>query len=70
MLVDALRRRDAQFIAEQHVPTTRQAVLDALREHPDHQGPCWLNELLRTAGFTQVRKAAETPFNVVLEARP
>jgi SAM-dependent methyltransferase len=29
-----------------------------------------LDELIRTAGFTRVRKATETPFNIVLEARP
>ena len=29
-----------------------------------------LDELIRTAGFTRLRKAAETPFNIVLEARP
>ncbi|MGC2331788.1 MAG: class I SAM-dependent methyltransferase [Candidatus Acidiferrales bacterium] len=29
-----------------------------------------LANLLRSAGFTRVRRAAETPFNIVLEARP
>ncbi len=29
-----------------------------------------LAAVLREAGFTQVRRAAETPFNIVLEARP
>jgi 2-polyprenyl-3-methyl-5-hydroxy-6-metoxy-1,4-benzoquinol methylase len=29
-----------------------------------------LREVLGTAGFTHVRRAAETPFNIVLEARP
>ncbi len=29
-----------------------------------------LTRILRTAGFTRVRRAAETPFNIVLEARP
>ncbi len=29
-----------------------------------------LATLLRSAGFTRVRRAAETPFNIVLEARP
>jgi hypothetical protein len=28
-----------------------------------------LREVLTEAGFTQVRRAAETPFNMVLEAR-
>ncbi len=28
-----------------------------------------LDELIGTAGFTRVRKATETPFNIVLEAR-
>jgi hypothetical protein len=28
-----------------------------------------LREVLREAGFAQVRRAAETPFNMVLEAR-
>ncbi len=29
-----------------------------------------LTDVLEEAGFTRVRKAAETPFNMVLEARP
>jgi len=29
-----------------------------------------LSKILKSAGFTRVRRAAETPFNVVLEARP
>jgi len=29
-----------------------------------------LARILRSAGFTRVRRAAETPFNIVLEARP
>ena len=29
-----------------------------------------LSKILRSAGFTSVRRAAETPFNIVLEARP
>lgn len=29
-----------------------------------------LSKILKDAGFTQVRRAAETPFNIVLEARP
>ena len=29
-----------------------------------------LTHVLRSAGFTRVRRAAETPFNIVLEARP
>jgi SAM-dependent methyltransferase len=33
-------------------------------------GPKRLTEVLRKAGFTRVRVAAETPFNMVLEARP
>ena len=33
-------------------------------------GEARLTEVLRTAGFTRVRRAAETPFNIVLEARP
>ena len=33
-------------------------------------GEARLREVLGTAGFTRVRRAAETPFNVVLEARP
>jgi len=28
-----------------------------------------LREVLQEAGFTQIRRAAETPFNMVLEAR-
>ena len=33
-------------------------------------GEARLREVLGTAGFTRVRRAAETPFNLVLEARP
>ncbi len=29
-----------------------------------------LSKILRSAGFTKVRRAAETPFNIVLEAKP
>ena len=29
-----------------------------------------LSKILKAAGFTRVRRAAETPFNIVLEARP
>jgi hypothetical protein len=29
-----------------------------------------LREVLTKAGFTRVRRATETPFNLVLEARP
>lgn len=35
-----------------------------------HAGERKLRELLHDAGFTSVRRAAETPFNLVLEARP
>jgi SAM-dependent methyltransferase len=33
-------------------------------------GQARLTELLTDAGFTRVRRAAETPFNLILEARP
>ncbi len=33
-------------------------------------GEARLTEVLESAGFTRVRRAAETPFNLVLEARP
>ena len=29
-----------------------------------------LSKILKTAGFSSVRRAAETPFNIVLEVRP
>ena len=29
-----------------------------------------LSSVIRDGGFTQVRKATETPFNMILEARP
>jgi hypothetical protein len=32
-------------------------------------GPRQLGDLLRSADFSRVRNAAETPFNVVIEAR-
>lgn len=33
-------------------------------------GEARLGEVIREAGFTRVRRATETPFNIVLEARP
>jgi hypothetical protein len=33
-------------------------------------GEARLKEVLTKAGFTRVRRAAETPFNMVIEARP
>ena len=34
------------------------------------QGPRRLRQVLDTAGFGEVRVAVETPFNIILEARP
>jgi hypothetical protein len=33
-------------------------------------GEAKLREIVLEAGFTRVRRAAETPFNMILEARP
>jgi hypothetical protein len=33
-------------------------------------GEAKLSEVIKEAGFSTVRRAAETPFNMVLEARP
>jgi hypothetical protein len=33
-------------------------------------GEARLTEILSEAGFTGVRRAAETPFNLIIEARP
>jgi hypothetical protein len=33
-------------------------------------GEARLTEVIKQGGFTRVRRAAETPFNLVLEARP
>jgi len=33
-------------------------------------GEARLGEVIRTGGFTRIRRATETPFNIVLEARP
>jgi hypothetical protein len=33
-------------------------------------GEARLTEVIRAGGFSRVRRAAETPFNLVLEARP
>jgi hypothetical protein len=33
-------------------------------------GPARLGEILGGAGFSRIREAARTPFNIVLEARP
>jgi hypothetical protein len=32
-------------------------------------GDSRLSKIMKSAGFTRVRRAAETPFNIVLEAR-
>ncbi|AKA23630.1 hypothetical protein [Pseudomonas chlororaphis] len=32
-------------------------------------GEAWLREVFREAGFSQFRRAAQTPFNLILEAR-
>jgi SAM-dependent methyltransferase len=33
-------------------------------------GPARLEQVFRKAGFTRFRRAAQTPFNLILEARP
>src|SRR6202046_4857344 len=33
-------------------------------------GEAALSKILKSAGFTRVRRASQTPFNIVLEARP
>jgi len=33
-------------------------------------GEARLTKVLKDAGFTRVRRAAQTPFNIILEARP
>jgi hypothetical protein len=33
-------------------------------------GEARLAKVLKDAGFTRVRRAAQTPFNIILEARP
>ena len=33
-------------------------------------GEAKLREIIQSGGFSQVRRAAETPFNMILEARP
>jgi len=33
-------------------------------------GEARLREVVKAAGFTRFRRATETPFNIVLEARP
>jgi hypothetical protein len=33
-------------------------------------GETKLREVITSGGFTSVRRAAETPFNMILEARP
>jgi len=33
-------------------------------------GEAKLREIVLEGGFTRVRRAAETPFNMILEARP
>ncbi len=33
-------------------------------------GEAQLTEVIKNGGFSRVRRAAETPFNLILEARP
>jgi hypothetical protein len=35
-----------------------------------HPGEATLRELFREAGFTRFRRATQTPFNLIMEARP
>jgi len=50
-------------------------VPNALSQNGGHAlgaqaGEAALREIVTAAGFTRFRRAAETPFNIVLEARP
>ena len=50
------------------VPTSlSQEVGTALRAQA---GEASLREVITKGGFTRVRRAAETPFNMIIEARP
>ena len=46
----------------------RRAILEALRM--DGRVLACLREVVTTAGFSRFRRATETPFNIVYEARP
>jgi hypothetical protein len=50
-------------------------VPNALAQRPtavlgNQAGPVRLSGIAAAAGFTRIREAARTPFNIVLEARP
>jgi hypothetical protein len=55
--------------------STRPCVPNALAQEPavvlgNQAGEARLRDLAAEAGFTRFRRAAQTPFNIVLEARP
>jgi len=55
--------------------STLLCVPNALAQRPtavlgNQAGPARLSGIAATAGFTRIREAARTPFNIVLEARP
>jgi hypothetical protein len=65
-LVDASRR--GELDRSQCVPTSlSQEVGAALGAQA---GEARLREVIMAGGFRSVRRAAETPFNMILEARP
>lgn len=57
-----------------YAASTTVCVAHSMSEEPQtalgaQAGEARLTELLREAGFSQIRRAAETPFNIVMEAR-
>jgi hypothetical protein len=44
------------------------AIFDALHDMPDPLGAA--RHIHQALGFTRVRRAAETPFNLIIEAQP
>ncbi|HEX6197610.1 MAG TPA: hypothetical protein VFZ37_16960 [Jiangellaceae bacterium] len=50
------------------LPVSRSQEVDAALGA--QAGEARLREVVSTGGFTRIRRAAETPFNMVLEARP
>ena len=82
MVVDV---RTVEEFEEEHYPRAVNIPVDQvhlrLADFGDKQHPiivycasgsrsAYAAKILKAAGFTRVRRAAETPFNIVLEARP
>jgi hypothetical protein len=68
---DNLNPVDRLYYAASTVLCVAHSMTEEPRTAPGAQaGEARLTEILRDTGFTRIRHAAETPFNLILEARP